>query len=142
MRRDDGIGRFIVRKFRKNRPSTCSITFAESHGEGSSLMELWQGYDRVVIFDAVMRNGSPGKRYYLRAHRENIPQDFFKYSSHAFSLAEAVELARVLNKLPESVEVYGIEGADFSYGEDLSPAIRRSCLELIEDLTPEMCWNN
>lgn len=133
-RRDDGAGLYIVRQLRKKLESITTISFAESHGEGSSLMEMWQSFDKVFLFDAVMINGEPGKRYYLQASRENIPTDFFKYSSHAFSLAEAVEMARVLGKLPESLEVYGIEGKDFSHGEELCPEVLHSCHELIEEI--------
>jgi hydrogenase maturation protease len=44
-------------------------------------------------------------------------------STHAFGVAEAVELARELGRLPGRLEVYAIEGADFSAGAELSAEV-------------------
>lgn len=146
MRKDDGAGRYIVRQLRSKFDFVSNASFAEAHGEGSSLMEMWQGFDKAVIFDAVRRGSEPGKCYHLQADSDNIPTDFFKYSSHAFSLAEAVELARVLDKLPGSLEIFGVEGEDFSHGEGLSSQVLQACDELINDFTKQakiqLCRSN
>lgn len=134
-RSDDGAGIYIVRALAKQFGRHSHYVFAESHGEGTSLMELWQGNEHVVLFDAVMLRDDPGKLYHLEANRKNIPTDFFKYSSHAFSVAEAVELSRVLDKLPAKFEIYGIEGEHFAHGESLSAPVKRSCDQLIQELS-------
>jgi hydrogenase maturation protease len=40
----------------------------------------------------------------------------FRSSTHAFGLADAIELARVLNRLPRKLAIYGIEAAQFDAG--------------------------
>lgn len=130
-RSDDGAGIYIVRALKQ---TNIAGDFAECHGEGTALMEQWSGYDRVVLFDAVMTQEQPGKLYYLQANSEAIPTDFFKYSSHAFSVAEAVELSRILGTLPSKLEIYGIEGQDFSHGENLSPRVHEACDRVIKSL--------
>lgn len=56
-----------------------------------------------------------------------IPADSFHYSTHTVSVAEAVEMARVMGRLPDRLLIYGIEGADFGSGDGLSPRGREIC---------------
>jgi hydrogenase maturation protease len=46
--------------------------------------------------------------------------------THAFGLATAVELARVLGQLPKRLTVVGIEAASFAQGTTLSPEVAAS----------------
>ena len=86
-------------------------------------MDCWDESDCVIVIDAARTGSNPGKIHELDAAREKIASDFFHYSSHAFGLAEAIEMSRALNQLPESIVVYGLEGADFSEGMELSLAV-------------------
>ena len=52
-----------------------------------------------------------------------MPAGWFRYSTHAFGAAEAIELARVLGRLPRRLIVVGIEGARFDAGVGLSPEV-------------------
>lgn len=135
LRKDDGVGPFIVKALKTHfsqgaRRTNCR--FIESSGEGSRLMDSWRGFDEVIIFDALMKQGRAGTIVKLDAALQTLPSDYFKYSSHAFSLAEAVEMARILEVLPNSLLVYGIEGEDFGFGEGLSSAVRDAATRIIE----------
>lgn len=125
-RRDDGVGIAIVNRLKAQTNRSQDIVFLECSGEGAELMELWAGFDRVFLFDAVMAGKAPGTIHRFDASLASIPSDFFKYSSHAFSLAEAVEMARILGRLPGKLIVFGIEGTDFKHGEGLSPAVQEA----------------
>ena len=141
-RQDDGAGIYILRQLEQllNRVATCF--FAQSSGEGTGLMELWQGYDHVILFDAIMKQGRPGRTYYFLAEDNTFPSDFFNYSSHAFSLAEAVELARTLNKLPRRLMVYGVEGKDFNFGEELSREVIAGCNKIVKEVASQYLQSN
>ena len=56
-------------------------------------------------------------------------------STHALGLAEAIELARALDRLPARLELYGIEGARFEAGAGLTPAVAPA----VEALCGELC---
>ena len=88
-----------------------------------------------------MSHEKAGKVHYLQAAADHIPSDFFKYSSHAFSLAEAVEMARVLDQLPSQLTVYGIEGNDFDHGEGLSPAVLIAIEPLLDRVIDDLVSN-
>lgn len=132
-RQDDALGLWLVKQLQAGH-RLPQASFHQASGEGLALIELWQGQDHVVIFDAVMKQGSPGRQIHLSAARDTLPADFFKYSSHAFSLAEAVEMSRVLDRLPRHLDVYGIEGEQFGYGQELSPQVMASCQALLAKL--------
>lgn len=117
-RSDDGVGLFVVRQIDvRNLPN---VTVSQASGEGAALIETWRGADTVILIDAVESGAPTGAIHRFDANAERIPSKFFHYSTHAFSVAEAIELARVLNQLPQRLIVYGIEGKTFEAGIDLS----------------------
>ena len=54
---------------------------------------------------------------------DELPTDLFRRSTHHVGVAEAVELARVLGRLPGRTVVFGIEGGSFEIGDQLTPAV-------------------
>ena len=128
-RDDDAIGIFVVREIRRRNPGLTNVR--EASGEGSALMEAWSGADTVFIVDAVSSGKAPGAIHRLDASVREIPRGLFHYSSHAFGVAEAVEVARRLGSLPRHVILYGIEGKEFGTGVGLSDPVVRSVPELI-----------
>ncbi len=138
MRRDDGAGPYIVEQLRCYHQDAAELTvqnrtlhFQEHSGEGASLMALWKRYDEVYLFDAAMKQGQPAKETTINAIKEGVPSDFFRYSSHAFSVAEAVELARCLDALPSVMIITAIEGGDFSQGTGLSEPVFEVCNTIV-----------
>lgn len=136
-RGDDAVGLHIARRLAKmNLPG---VKVLELSGEGAALMEAWQGADTVFLFDAVSTGkNSAGTIYRLDAHVETIPADFFHYSTHRFGAAEAVELARELGQLPPRLVILGIEGENFDYGEELSPAVEKALPKLINQIATDL----
>lgn len=135
-RRDDAIGLTIASRLRAR--ASDAFTVIEHSGEGASLMEAWKAAHRVLIVDAV-RSGAPaGTLHRLDANEQSIPGSFFNYSTHAFGLAEALEMARTLNQLPDQVIVYGIEGEDFTMGVGLSSAVEKAAAEIEAKILDEI----
>jgi hypothetical protein len=50
-----------------------------------------------------------------------LPVGGLRSSTHAFGVSDAVELARALGRLPDRLDVYVIEGENFTAGERLKP---------------------
>ena len=110
----------------------------EESGEGAALIELWQGADTVILIDAVHSGAKPGTIHRLDAHAQPIAKRFFRLSTHAFGLAEAVELARALGRLPPRLIVYGVEGKSFEAGVGLSPGVAAAAQEVVERVLGEL----
>ncbi|NUO82138.1 hydrogenase maturation protease [candidate division KSB1 bacterium] len=135
-RHDDAAGLCVARRLQQQAPP--GFEFVEMSGEGAALLEAWSGFETVILIDAVASAAQPGTVYRFAAHERHLPAKFFHYSSHAFSVAEAIELARALAQLPRQLFVYGIEGKDFTHGLGLSaevtPAIKKVCTAVLRDI--------
>jgi hydrogenase maturation protease len=123
-RSDDAVGLIVARRLR--RLSLENVKVIEESGEGADLLESWEGADMVIIIDAASSGAKPGTIHRIDARAQQVPRGLFHYSTHAFSVGEAVELARVMGRLPPHIFVYGIEGAKFEEGIALSGAIEDS----------------
>jgi hydrogenase maturation protease len=106
-------------------------------GEPVSLVEEWRDVDRLVLVDAMRSGAGPGAIRVLAAHEEPLPPELRRASTHLLGVAEAVELARTLGRLPRETYVYAIEGERFDAGSGLSPAVTAAVgrvVELIEEV--------
>jgi len=128
-RQDDGVGPHLAQAVRKHGPAWAHVI--EHYGDGATLMQLWQPGDAVVLFDAVSSGKYPGTVSIFDVRQQTVPAGYFNYSTHAFSVAEAIEVARVLGNLPALMHVYGIEGECFGAGEGLSPSVAAAVSNLL-----------
>lgn len=131
-RGDDGAGIVVARKLKDL--GLLGMVTREESGEGSSLIEAWANATSAVIVDAVSSGSAAGTIHRLDAHSRPIPTDFFHYSSHSFGVAEAIEVARALNELPQRLDVFGIEGGGFTAGDGLSPEVERAVDEVVSSI--------
>ncbi len=134
-RGDDGAGRVVAQRLREL--ALPEVEVREESGEGTALMEAWKNAGTVFLIDAALSGAAPGTIHRLDANEMPVPSRFFHYSTHAFSVAEAVELARALGRLPLRLILYGLEGQDFSAGEKLSPEIDVAAYELVRRVRME-----
>lgn len=124
MRGDDAAGRHVARLLAESPPD--GVTIHESTGTPDSLMDLWQDAAAVVLVDASQSGNPPGAIERFDVSTEPLPTSCLHCSTHAFGVAEAVELARSLGSLPPRVIVFGIEGISFEHGEKLSAEIEEA----------------
>lgn len=129
-RRDDGVGLVVARQLRDL--TLPGVTVLEQGGEGLSLMEAWGDADRVIVIDAVSSGSEPGHIHRFEVVDQELPDIFSGRSTHAFGLAEAIELARQLQRLPAQLVVYGIEGNSFEHGVGLSVEVDEAVVILVE----------
>ncbi|HXG00349.1 MAG TPA: hydrogenase maturation protease [Bacteroidota bacterium] len=142
-RSDDGLGLYVVRELSLRRASADhlllrSLTLLELDGEGTALLNAWEGYHHVFIVDAVRSGKPPGTIVTLDAKAEKLPKRLLLSSGHEFGVAEAIEMARNLDCLPTTLKLFGIEGATFEPGVGLSEAVVRSVGELLHLLESEI----
>ena len=79
-----------------------------------------EGADSLWLVDAVSSGAPPGTVHRIDAGGRALPADLFRASTHHLGLADAVELARALGRLPARVVFYGIEGESFDAGQGLT----------------------
>ena len=128
LRGDDAAGLLAVRRLAAM--GLDGVVFEEHGGEGTELIEAWRDADSVFIIDAARAGSETGTVYRFDAAGEPLPRRLFRRSTHDFGVAEAVELARELGRLPPRLVVFAIEGESFRHGTALSPGVDRALAEL------------
>ncbi|WP_068309458.1 hydrogenase maturation protease [Aliiruegeria sabulilitoris] len=129
LRRDDGVGPWIAQQL--NETGQRARIWQT---DGAGLIDLFDTEAALVLIDAT-RSGAPaGTLTRFDAIATPLPRPLFHNSTHEFGLAEAVELARRLGRLPARLEVIGIEGVDFTPGKGLSEAVRETAARLVTAL--------
>jgi hydrogenase maturation protease len=123
-RTDDAVGLVVARRLRQL--SLENVMVIEETGEGANLLESWKGADTVIIIDAASSGARPGTVHCIDARTQQIPTGLLHHSTHTISVGDAVELARVMDRLPPRMLVYGIEGEEFEEGMGLSQAVEES----------------
>jgi len=116
------------------------IEVIDLDGETARLIDAWDGAELAVVVDAVRTGRTPGELHRLDAASDEAgglrwtsgcagatrsvadiadPSS----SSHGLGVAQAVELARVLGRLPRRLVLVGVEGVDFGPGDALTAAV-------------------
>ncbi len=127
---DDGAGPVVADRLRAEALPEAEIT--DASGEAAELMDLWQGRELVVIVDAAQSGAPAGTIHAIEVNGDNLPLDVFQASTHTFGLAQAVELARALDRLPQRMVIFGIEGCNFDHGQTLSESVRHAVDDVVE----------
>lgn len=129
MRGDDGAGLEAARLVGER---AADLLVVEHEREPTDLIELWDGARLAIVIDA-LEGDEPGRIRRFEAGRDELPRRLStSASTHALELAEVVELARSLHRLPERLLVLGIEGECFDTGAGLSPRVERAAAEAAE----------
>jgi len=118
---DDAAGLEVARRLHGTLPA--GVELLEREGEPTALIDAWDGATVLWLVDAVSSGSEPGTIHRLDASSRELPTELFRGSTHHVGLAEAVELARALGRLPAQTVVYGIEGGSFEVGNELTPAV-------------------
>ncbi len=132
-RGDDAAGLEVARRLGLAQDGLRVISH---EGDQSRLVHLWSGSDLVVVVDAAYSGAPAGTVHRFDAADEPLPTQLLRGSTHAFGVAEAVELARALGRMPRELIVYAIEGQTFETGAGLTPEVERAVDGVVEELTP------
>jgi hydrogenase maturation protease len=133
-RRDDAAGLLAARRLRACR----GVRAVEHTQDGLSLMEHWRPSDDVVVVDALSSGHAPGTIFRFEATEGPIPGDAGWISSHSPGVAEGIETARVLGRLPASLTVYGIEAGRVDPGSGVTPAVAGAVEEVALEILGEL----
>lgn len=136
LRGDDAVGLLIARRIQAlNLPGVAVL---EWNREASGLMELWQNVSMVLLVDAVCSGNPPGTLHRWDAVGAPLPADCFAASSHSLGVAQTVELARVLDRLPPRLIVYGVEAKQFAIQAGLSPELEDGFDAIVQQIRDDL----
>lgn len=131
-RGDDAAGLLVAHALRAR--ELPDVTVVEAAGVDTDLIDLWQGAGRVILVDAVVSGAAPGTVHCFDLSHDGLPETHAFCSTHALDLAAVVELARVLDRLPPELWVFGVEASDFTHGHAVGAAVLRGLHDCVETI--------
>lgn len=115
------------------------LAIEEASLGGIRLLDILEGYDRVILVDAIKtKGGVPGDVYRLE------PGDFagtlHSSSPHDLNLFTALEFGRAMGMhMPEEMVVLAVEVDDVeTFNEGCCPAVSRAIPEVMEAVLEEL----
>lgn len=130
LRGDDGFGIEVLRHL-QTLPRIFGVTFFESGIAGISLVQqLMDGYDALVIIDALDRNAEPGQIFVLEPDRPSLSAPGAQHEAadlHQANPEAVLRMAHALKLLPRYVWIVGCQavGCD-DLGAPLSDPVARA----------------
>ena len=129
LRGDDAAGLAVIRLL-----DGANAELRVCEGEPISLLDAWQGVERVVLVDAMRSGAPPGTVRVIEVGDEPLPPELSQPSTHLLGVAEAVELARSLDRLPPHLIVYAIEGERFDAGAPLTTPVANAAEQVAAEI--------
>lgn len=142
LRRDDGFGVEVARRL-TGRPTLPPAVKVIEVGIGGIhlVQELLDGYDVLVVVDAVERGSSPGTVHVLEAEVPDLMtwsddrRGDFLADMHYTTPTKALILAKALGVLPPRVFIVGCQPADVEdLGLGLSETVDRAAGETVREI--------
>lgn len=126
-RGDDGAGLEVARRVRSR--GSYQIV-----GGPYEMIEMWEGAEDVVVVDAARSGSLAGTVHRFEAHSGPLPGGVLSTSTHSIGVADAIEMARTLGRLPERLVVYGIEVQDVTPGRGLTTRVKRAVDQVVREI--------
>ena len=134
---DDGFGIIAARRFvAAGVPEGVRVVEPGSGGI-SLVQDLMDGYETLIILDAVDRGGVPGTVYLLEtevpvfAELSAEQQREFLADMHATVPSRVLTLAQALGVLPASIYILGCQPETFEFGMELSASVEHGVTEAL-----------
>jgi hydrogenase maturation protease len=136
-RSDDSIGLVTVRDIK--RLAIPGVRVIAGISDGIDLINTWESADAAIVVDGTRSGAAPGTILRFDAITDQIPEEVFSScSTHAFSITEAVVLARMLDRLPRMLIVYGVEAGSILKGVGLTSDVAAVLPEVVARIKEEI----
>jgi hydrogenase maturation protease len=141
LRGDDGVGPRLVEELtRCGLPE--GVTALDAGTGGLDLLQVLEGWQRVVVVDAADVGREPGQFVRFRPDQARLAQGPDRFSLHHAGLSEVLALANALGQALPRMVIFGVQPAVVGWKEGLSsavetalPALADAVLEAIEEDT-------
>ncbi len=133
---DEGVGVRVVEAMR-DVPLPPGVDLLDGGTAGLSLLELMEGYDRVIVVDAVGAGAEPGAIFKLRPEDLAAMPNVQLTSFHQVGLMGVLQLAELVGQRPEVV-IIGVQPASLDWGTELTPQLKDAVPRVIEFVLREI----
>ena len=136
LRGDDAIGPRVVEELtRRGLPE--GVTALDGGAGGLDLLQVLEGWKRVVVIDAADVGREPGQFVRFTPDQVRLAQAADRFSLHHAGLSEVLALADALGRALPEIVIFGAQPAGVGWGEGLSPAVETVLPALIDAVLEE-----
>lgn len=122
LRGDDGVGPRLVEDLtRRGLPG--GVTALDGGTGGLGLLQVLEGWQRVVVVDAADVGREPGQFVRFTPDQARLAQAADHFSLHNAGLGEILALANALGRTLPHMVIFGVQPAEVGWGQGLSPAV-------------------
>lgn len=133
---DDGVGAAAVSLLLDRFEPPDGVRVLDGGTLGLSLLPYLENAGAVILVDAVSADGAPGTL--VRLDGEDVASAVAtRLSPHQVGVADLLDGARWLGRYPDRVVLLGLVPASMELSVGLSPLVRASLLELVEQVVAE-----
>lgn len=137
LRGDDGVGPLIGEMIAA--AELPRVQVVSNIGDGARAVDAWTDVRTAYLVDSASSGAPPGTIHRFDGLAEPIPESVFRgCSTHCFGVSTSIELGRALDRLPDRLVVYGVEGEDFSFGAGVTDRVREAARNLANRLLREL----
>ena len=134
---DDGAGPRILEMLGE-RDLPADIQLQDAGLPGWGLPSWLEGWSSVILVDALDMGQSPGAWRCFQPEEVRMWMQEKSLSLHQPDLANGLALAQALNLLPEKLCLYGVQPADLTPGNALSPEVSACLPGLVEQIITDL----
>jgi len=121
----DGVGVHVIRELERRAAEYPQVEFADLGTGGMKALHVMAGRRKVIFVDCALMGEAPGTIRRFTDGEVRSRKEMPRLSLHESDLLEVIELSGRIGERPKEVIIFGIEPADVSPGEDLSPTLQR-----------------
>jgi len=134
---DEGLGVRLVEELRRRYRFSPDVELIDGGTLGIDLLYFIEGFDRLLLVDAVLGGSPPGTLY--RFEGEEVKAYFRKkVSAHELGIQEVLAIAQMLGKAPKEIVLLGMEPESLEISLELSESVRSRFEELISAVLREL----
>lgn len=137
LRGDDGVGPRVVAEL-KRRSLPKGVEVLDAGAAGLDLLQLTEGWDRVVVVDAADVGKEPGQFVRFTHNQARLVEADEPFSFHHAGLAEVLALARALDRHLPPIVIFGVQPRKVGWGEGLSTDLESGLPILVDAVLEEV----
>lgn len=137
LRGDDGVGPFVVKEL-LGRQLPNNVEVLDGGSGGLTLLQVMEGWDRVIVVDAAKVGRQPGQFIRFRPDQAHLAQRSDGFSIHQSGLGEALTLAQALDQTIPEIVIFGVQPAKTDWGQGLSPPVQAALPALLDAVWHEI----